>query len=270
MGADQNPLTNPASWDSAADDYLAEVVPHFERYAADVLRLAAPARDARIIDVACGPGTLAILAARAVAEVCAVDFSPRMVGFARRRAEQAGVCNVSVRVADGSALPWPDHRFDAGFSMFGVFLFSDRARGLAELRRVVRPAGHVVLSSWVAAERPLIIKLVRKALQKHIPGLPDVEQSPLGAPDEIRAELGAAGLKDLRIERIVHPLHFDSLDAAWASMRRSLAPVILLRKQMGLAAFEPIETDVQTLLERELGRGPQAVEMPAWLSRATA
>ena len=133
-----------------------------------------------ILDVACGPGTLSILAAPFVREICALDFSTEMVERVRQRADRAGIRNLAVQVGNGHALPWPDAHFDVGFSMFGVFLFEDRARGLAELRRVVRPGGYVVISSWVAAERPPIIKLIRKALQKHMPGMPDAEQSPFG------------------------------------------------------------------------------------------
>jgi ubiquinone/menaquinone biosynthesis C-methylase UbiE len=264
-----NPLADPATWNVMADDYLAEVTPHFENYAADALRLAAPTRNARIVDVACGPGTLSILAAPRVAEVFAIDFSTEMVERVRQRAQRAGNRNVTVQVGDGHALPWPDAHFDAGFSMFGVFLFDDRARGLAELRRVVRPGCQVVISSWVAAERAPLIKLVRKVMQRYIPGMPDVEQSPLGSADMIRAEVEPAGFRDLHIERVVHAQVFPSLDAAWLSMRRAIAPVVLLRDRMAADEYAVVETDIRDLLERELGSGAQSVEMPAWIVRGT-
>jgi len=269
MSVGSNPLADPATWNLMADDYLAEMTPHFEHYAVDALRLAAPARNSRVADIACGPGTLSILAAPAVAEVFALDFSTEMVERVRWRADRAGIRNLTVLAGDGHALPWPDAHFDAGFSMFGVFLFDDRPRGLSELRRVVRPSAHVVISTWVAAERPPIIRLVRKAVQKYIPAMPDAEQSPLGSADEIRAEMEPAGFRELHIERVVHAQSFPSLDAAWLSMRRGLAPVALLRARMPADEYAVVDRDIRNLLERELGSGPQTVEMPALLARGT-
>ena len=270
MTTETNPLADPTSWNLMADDYLAEVVPHFERYAADAIRLAAPSVSARIADVACGPGTLAMLAAASFAEVCALDFSTEMVERLRERAKRAGVRNLRVEVGDGQALPWPDGQFDAAFSLFGLFLFTDRARGLLELRRVLRSSGVAVISSWVAAERPPIIKIIRKALQKYVPGMPDAEQSPLGTEDLLRAEMGTAGFHDVVIEKVVHPQEFASLDEAWLSMRRALLPVVLLRRRLPEPEYAKVEYDVRALLESELGRGPQIVNLPAWLARGAA
>jgi len=234
------------------------------------VRLAALAPSASVVDVACGPGTLAMVVAPSVAEVCALDFSSEMVAHLRQRAASAGLRNLTVQIGDGHALPWPDGRFDAAFSMFGVFLFVDRARGFAELRRVLRPGGQAVVSSWVAAERPPIVKLIRKALLKYVPGMPDAEQSPVGTADVMRAEMSAAGFGDVRVERVVHALAYPSLEMAWLSMRRSLLPAVLVRRRLPQTEFAAIETDVRAILGHELGPGPQVVEMPAWLARGVA
>ena len=72
-----DPLALASTWDLVADDYLESVLPHFEHYAADALALAAPAPEAEILDVACGPGTLTLLAARKVARVSQSTFPRR-------------------------------------------------------------------------------------------------------------------------------------------------------------------------------------------------
>ena len=93
-----------------------------------------------VLDVACGPGTLAFLAARRGAEVMAVDFCAGMIGeLAARLAETPAA--IEARVADGMDLPLESGAFDAAFSMFGLMFFPDRARGFAELHRVLRPGG---------------------------------------------------------------------------------------------------------------------------------
>lgn len=149
-----DPLAQAATWNLVADDYLESVVPHFEHYAADALALAAPKPEAEILDVACGPGTLTLLAARKVARVVAVDFSEEMITRLRERAGRAALWHVDAHVGDGRALEFSDRRFDAGFSMFGIFLFEGRGKGLRELSRVLLPGAPAVISSWITAERP--------------------------------------------------------------------------------------------------------------------
>lgn len=80
------------------------------------------------------------------AHVDAVDFSSAMLDTLRARAD--GLDHVHLHEADGQALPFPDGIYDAGFSMFGLMFFPDRARGWAGLRRVLRPGGRAVVASW--------------------------------------------------------------------------------------------------------------------------
>jgi 2-polyprenyl-3-methyl-5-hydroxy-6-metoxy-1,4-benzoquinol methylase len=64
-----SPLALPVSWDLVADAYADEVMAVFETFAREALRLAAPPPGARVVDVSCGPGTLALVAAAAGYEV---------------------------------------------------------------------------------------------------------------------------------------------------------------------------------------------------------
>ena len=72
----------------------------------------------------------------------ATDFSPGMVACVAA----AGLPNVETRVMDGQALDLPDASFDAAFSIFGVIMFPDWRKGLAEMRRVTRPGGYGVVA----------------------------------------------------------------------------------------------------------------------------
>lgn len=264
-----DPLALASTWNLVADAYLESVVPHFEHYAADALALAAPAPEAEILDVACGPGTLTLLAARRVARVVAVDFSEEMITRLRERAGRAALLHVDARVGDGRALEFPDGSFDAGFSMFGIFLFDDRAQGLRELRRVLRPGAPAVISSWIDAERPRMVTIVRRVgFEEAGAGVPP--EPALGTADKMREELSAAGFGDVRVERSVHALEFESPDRAWDWLSRSLVPLILLRRQLGEKGFRPVEARIRTSIERELGSGPQRLEMPAWLGYGVA
>ncbi|MEO7093780.1 MAG: class I SAM-dependent methyltransferase, partial [Polyangiales bacterium] len=100
-----NPMASPVPWDLVSSAYAAEVVPSFEPYARDALRLAAVPAGAPIVDVACGPGTLAFLAAEAGHPVEALDFSPAMIERLEARKATLGAATVHARVGDGQALP---------------------------------------------------------------------------------------------------------------------------------------------------------------------
>src|SRR4051812_2249152 len=71
-----SPMGTPLPWNLVASAYANEIVPIFEQYASDALRLAAPSPGSRILDVACGPGTLSAVAAARGHQVDALDFSP--------------------------------------------------------------------------------------------------------------------------------------------------------------------------------------------------
>jgi ubiquinone/menaquinone biosynthesis C-methylase UbiE len=167
--------------------------------------------------VACGPGTLSLLAAKRGARVHAIDFAQSMVEALRARAEQAGITTVACEQGDGMALPYADHSFDAAFSMFGLMFFPDRARGFGELRRVLEPGGRVLVASWQPFDRVPLIAELFVALADLMPGLPfGKNKAPLGEPDEMRDELRDAGFEAIEIHEIAYPSHSPTLAACGA------------------------------------------------------
>lgn len=109
----------------------------------------------RVLDVAAGSGALSIPAAQRGARVLATDISPPMVERLLVRARTAGLLDLEARVMDGYALDLEDDTFDLTASQNGVSVFPDFARGLAEMVRVTRPGGQVMIVS-LARELTLI------------------------------------------------------------------------------------------------------------------
>jgi SAM-dependent methyltransferase len=113
-----------------------------------VVERAAPSQDAHVVDVGCGTGNAALLAAECGATVTGVDPAFRLLHIARADARARGL---ELRFVDGAAeaLPLPDGVADVVISVFGVIFASDPFAAAAEMVRVATPAGTIVLSAWV-------------------------------------------------------------------------------------------------------------------------
>jgi ubiquinone/menaquinone biosynthesis C-methylase UbiE len=108
--------------------------------------------NARILDVACGPGIVVEALAPGAAEVVGCDITPQMLEKARERARAANLLNVRFVPAWAEALPFPDASFDAVVSRSAVHHFPDPSAAVREMARVVRSGGRVVTVDVMAAE----------------------------------------------------------------------------------------------------------------------
>lgn len=103
----------------------------------------------QVLDLATGSGDVAFALSRGLgpqAEILGMDFCPPMLERAKTKKADAGPTayhNVTFQPGDGLDLPLPDASFDAVTIAFGLRNLADRARGLGEMRRVLRPGGHL-------------------------------------------------------------------------------------------------------------------------------
>jgi SAM-dependent methyltransferase len=103
-----------------------------------------------VVDVACGTGNAALLAAARGARVIGVDGAARLLQIARDRAQAQGLV-LELRDGDLLALPVDDAAADAVLSVFGVIFAQDPDAAMREVRRIVRPSGRVLISAWIPA-----------------------------------------------------------------------------------------------------------------------
>jgi demethylmenaquinone methyltransferase/2-methoxy-6-polyprenyl-1,4-benzoquinol methylase len=162
----------------------------------------------RALDVACGTGDLAVELARRVGPAGTVvgsDFSEAMLERARAKSTA-----VEWEWANALELPYPDGGFDAATVGFGARNFSDLDRGLAEMARVVRPGGRVVVLEITTPRRPPLSTFFSIWFDRVVPALgrlagdPDayaylpssVKRFPL--PEALAGRMAAAGMGDVR------------------------------------------------------------------------
>lgn len=129
----------------------------YERTAAELEPVATVMVDAaqprpaeRVLDLACGTGNAALLAAARGASVVGVDTAPRLLDVARERASSAGV-QAEFREGDLLDLPVPGDSADVVLSVFGLIFAPDPARAMGEVARVAAPGSRVYLSAWIPA-----------------------------------------------------------------------------------------------------------------------
>ncbi|HVT09649.1 MAG TPA: class I SAM-dependent methyltransferase [Polyangia bacterium] len=267
-----SPLATPEPWDLVAAAYAAEALPYFEIFAREALAHAALRPGARIVDVAAGPGTLSLLAAAAGARVSALDFSPRMVAELESRRAAAGLADaIEVRAGDGQQLPFESGAYDAAFSMFGLMFFPDRAAGFREMRRVLRPGGHAIVSSWVPFDGPF--GAIMKMAAELVPGRPlggGGAEQPLASPTDFEAEMSAAGFGSIRVVTVPHELKLPSFDAFWTAMQRTNAPLVLARHRVGAERWAVVGPQLRERLRATLGDGPLVAGRGAYLGIGVA
>lgn len=201
-------FNNADHWNSAAERYENTAHPYTVRYVDAVLAHVPLTPTSRVLDVAAGTGALALAAAAYGSKVLATDFSPGMVA----RIAAKGLPNVEARVMDGQALDLPDADFDAVFSIFGVFMFPDWRKGLAEMARVTRPGGYGVVAVWQdrgAGAFMLLGQLIRQLFpERELAAMPQA-MTILSTADGLAAELVQAGYRDPYIEHVTRSFELD-------------------------------------------------------------
>ncbi|HEX6622759.1 MAG TPA: class I SAM-dependent methyltransferase [Pyrinomonadaceae bacterium] len=179
-----------------AGDY-GEVAKHIETNAEEFIARLALKSGARVLDVACGSGNLALPAARAGAVVTGVDIAANLLEQARARAEAEGL---SIRFDEGDAesLPYPDASFDVVVSMFGAMFAPRPELVAAELVRVCRPGGLIAMANWTPEG---FVGRMFKLGGKYVPPPPGMPPPVKWGDEETVRERLRDGVADLRLTR---------------------------------------------------------------------
>lgn len=180
----------------------------FARYlepgALDFLDRQALEKGMTLLDVACGAGQLTIPAAKRGIMVTGLDLAQNLVEQAQEKAKKAGL-DIRIEQGDAEALPYPDASFDAVMSLFGAMFAPRPELVAAEMLRVCRPGGKIIMGNWTPEG---YVGQKFKIVGKYVPP-PAIFPSPLLWGDEniVRERFGN-GVKDLRITRYMYSFRY--------------------------------------------------------------
>jgi SAM-dependent methyltransferase len=222
--SDLEPDQQPLRWDDHVTLYEDVFEPLTQHFSSAAIEALAPKPQALVLDSAAGAGGAALELARRGHRVTAIDASLAMVARTRERASAMGLV-IEALAMDGQNLAFPEASFDAALSVLGVILFPDAVRGLSELRRVVRPAGRIVLVTWTAPEAYELVGELRAAALSvlgSLPARPLPAQLRFKEREEFQGLFAAAGLPTAEISEVAAELVAPS--PAWLAERLAFAP----------------------------------------------
>jgi SAM-dependent methyltransferase len=212
---------------------------------ARMLELAAPRPGDRVLELACGPGSVGLAAAELVrphGKVVMSDFVPEMLAIAEARID--GTPNASTRILDLEEIDEPDGSYDVVLCRDGLMLAPDPDRAAREIRRVLRPGGRAAVAVWgPRARNPwlgLVFDLVGEQLGRPLPppGVPHAFS--LDDAERLAGVLADGGLVDVSVEEVQVSQVVGSAEEWWhrsSSLAGSLGPLLAELPEPALRAL---------------------------------
>jgi len=261
-------LSTVEPWDLVAAGYAESTMQILAHFAEDAIAAANLQTGATILDVACGPGTLALMVADEAKSVHGIDFSAPMLDIFQQNIARSGHQNITIQHGDAQALPYADNSFDAAFSMFGLMFFPDRCKGFSEIYRTLKPGGSITVTSWAPLAQSPAMQLMFGAIRAIKPEIPEPQKSinTLENPDVFKQEMQDAGFKDVKIlsvSKTVFPV--TSIPEFWDGMVKGSAPIQMMKKALGETAWKEKESLAIEYLEAQLTTLPTTLSSDAWL-----
>ena len=206
---------------NAPEVYERELVPAvFGVWAPIVVDLAKPRPGERVLDVACGTGIVARIAAARVGptgSVVGVDLNPGMLSVARSVVSTDVPSDGPLHWQEAGAdkLPFPDGSFDVVYCQLGLQFFADRAAALREMRRVLDAEGRLALMVWQGIYESPGFAALAEALEQHVgQAAATIMRAPfaLSNSDELAALVRAAGFQGVAIQQRGGTVRFPSVE----------------------------------------------------------
>ncbi|HYN16174.1 MAG TPA: methyltransferase domain-containing protein [Terriglobales bacterium] len=191
-----------------------------------------PAAESRVLEVACGPGFLALAFAARCREAVGLDLTDAPLAIAEKNRRERGLANVRFQRGDADRLPFADGEFDVVVCRFAFHHFEEPGRVLREMARVCRPQGRVAVEDLVSSEHR-----GRADYQNRFERLRDPSHTRALAPSELLALFTAAGLE---LERLYSGELVQNLERWLANSQTPPGPAAEVRAMIERDAREDL------------------------------
>jgi len=272
-----HPMSQQGQWQvagSAPEVYERDLVPAvFGPWATILIGLAPPKVGDRVIDIACGTGIVARIAAAKVGPsgaVAGVDLNPGMLNVARSLKTTDDAAPVQWQEASADKLPFPDGSFDVAYCQLGLQFFADRPAALREMRRVLFTRGRLAVMVWCGIQESPGFEHFARILERNVsPAAATMMRAPFGLSDanELSRLVAAAGFRDITIQQRVGAVEFPSVERFILSSVAG-SPLASHVSQASDVARENLIADTKLALEKYVGNRGLSLPIAAHLLTA--
>lgn len=234
----------------------------------------------RVLDVGCGAGETALIAARRVGpagSVVAADISAPMLAVARDRVatEAAGAAPIDWIEADAENDDLGAARFDHALSRFGVMFFADSKNAFTRLRHALVPGGRLTFLCWRGLEKNPWAAFPRDVIR---PLIADFEAPAPDAPGpfrfaddaRLREMLAVSGFIDIAIDSVERSLTLGPTPETAARFAAEMGPAARMLRDRDDALKERARDVLTEAFDERFAGGPVTLDASCWLVRATA
>lgn len=235
-----------------------------------MLDLAGVQPGSRVLDVAAGTGDQTLMAARRVGptgNVLATDDSASMLKVAAEAARNEGLTNVGTRVMNAENLALDADSFDAVICRNALMLFSNPAKALAEMRRVVKPGSKVAVIVFSAAERNphhgIPFAIIRRVGNIPSPAPGEPWMYALGEPGALEEVYRRGDFLNVSVRAVLIQRRLPSAVAAVENLRKGAGDTRELMNRLNEADRERAWAEIAEQFRRF--EGPNGLDIPGEL-----
>ena len=214
------------------------------------------------LDLACGTGAVAELAAARGADVTGVDLAPELIETAKERAQERGL-DIDYQVGDCENLDFDDGTFDVVSSTCGVMFAPDHQATANELARVVKSGGRIALANWTTAEKGMAA--IFGIMRPFQPPPPEGAGYAFAWGDEQHVKDLLGDSFELEFEPGVSPLPLPNGESYWELFAQSYGPTRTLAESLDDARREELHRSWVDFSDKELAENGGIEHKREWV-----
>lgn len=238
---------------------------------------AAAKQGEHVIDIGCGPGDTLLAFARAVGpsgDALGVDVSVPMLEFARHRAAEAGLANVTCALADATTYAFEPRRANLVYSRFGMMFFDDPIKAFTNIRSAMKMGGRLVFVCFRTMPESPWFRVPIEAARPHVPPQPPVDplapgMFSLAREDRLRGVLTEAGFREIALNATDVPIHGKDTTQSMAFITQ-VGPLPALLENASDEQRKRATEAARNALAAQIGADGRGLHVGLWLVSASA